>query len=118
MTRADMLRDKADRTHAEFFQSVDTLSDQMRPRLLINELVGKVDPDFNVLKRFQKQMERNQFIALAVVASILLLARQRRDTPAQRNVMRHAKRNPRLTSAVQKRRLTWLPHQRKTAVKT
>ena len=102
MTRADTLRAKADRARSEFLQSVDTVADQMRPRWLINEFVGKVDPDFNVLKRFQKRIERNPFIALAVVASILLLARQRRDSPAQKNVMRHAKRNPRLTSAIQK----------------
>lgn len=102
MRRADILRNKADHARAEFLQSANNMSDQMRPARLINGLIGAVDPDFNVLKRFQKRMQQSPIIVLAVVASILLLARQRRDPSKRKSTMRQATRNPRLTSAVQK----------------
>jgi hypothetical protein len=103
MTREDTLHAEANRRRAEFFQSATSMSNQLRPSRLLDDIMGTIDPDFALLQRIQIKMRRNPVTVLAAMAGILLLSRQlARRKPPKTPATRQGMRRRRLPGAIQK----------------
>lgn len=101
MTANVKLLVEADRRRAAFFQTATTAAKQARPVVLLDKLVGALDPGFALLNRFQSAAKQNPLAILAAVGGLWLLTRQlkRRELQtksATRRVMR-SYRLPRAT---------------------
>ncbi len=100
MTQNDKLRAEADRHGAMFFQSASTLLKHLRPASLLDEVVGALDPNFELLSRFETETRRNPFALLAVVGGLwFLVAQLSRSGRLMKTATRRGRRHRQLPSS-------------------
>ena len=103
MTANVKLRAEADRRRAAFFQSAKSTADQVRPVVLLDNVVGALDPGFALLNRFQSAAKQNPLAMLAAVGGLWLLIRQLKSSELQtKSATRRVMRSYRLPRATPK----------------
>jgi hypothetical protein len=94
---------EADRRRAEFLQTASSVSDQLRPMVLLDDFVGALDPEFVFLRRMQSVAKRNPFAILAAVGGVWLLTQQlKRNAPKEKSSTRRGSQAFRLSSTTSK----------------
>ena len=103
MTQHEKLRMEADRRRKVFLQSASTISQHLQPKVILDEIVGAIDPGFALLNRLQSTAKRHPLVMLAAVGGLWLLIRQLNRSELQtKSATRRVMRSNRLTRATLK----------------